>query len=63
MKIPLRSGRDFDHRDNEHSTRVAIVNEAFVRRFLSNRNPIGQRLLLDHEGDKPDTLEGRRRGR
>jgi len=57
MKIPLRSGRDFDHRDNEHSTRVAIVNEAFVRRFLSNRNPIGQRLLLDREGDKPDALE------
>jgi putative ABC transport system permease protein len=69
MKIPLRSGRDFDQRDNENSARIAIVNEAFVRRFLSNTNPIGQRLLLnrdrrhshggqaDHEGDKTDSLE------
>jgi putative ABC transport system permease protein len=69
MKIPLRAGRDFDHRDNERSARVAIVNEAFVRRYLPNTNPIGQRLLLnrdrrhshggqaDHEGDKTDALE------
>jgi putative ABC transport system permease protein len=69
MKIPLRSGRDFDQRDNENSARVAIVNEAFVRRFLPNMNPIGQRLLLnrerrhshggqaDQEADKTDSLE------
>jgi putative ABC transport system permease protein len=69
MKIPLRSGRDFDERDNENSAPVAIVNEAFVRRFLPNTNPIGQRLLLnpdrrhshggqaDQEGDKTDSLE------
>jgi len=57
MKIPLRSGRDLDQRDDARSTRVAIVNEAFVRRFSPNTNPIGQRLRLDREGDKPDALE------
>jgi putative ABC transport system permease protein len=47
MKVPQRSGRDFDARDNEKSTTVAIVNETFVRRYLGPTDPIGQRILLD----------------
>jgi predicted permease len=38
---PLRSGRDFDDGDGPTGARVVIVNEAFVRKFLSDRNPIG----------------------
>jgi hypothetical protein len=34
MGIPLRSGRDFESGDRVGSRPVAIVNEAFVRRFL-----------------------------
>ncbi|HWM25083.1 MAG TPA: ABC transporter permease [Chthoniobacterales bacterium] len=47
MRIPLRSGRDFDQRDTDKSPFVAIVNETFARRFLPNVNPIGQVVVLD----------------
>ncbi|MBA3830547.1 MAG: ABC transporter permease [Chthoniobacterales bacterium] len=56
MKIPLRAGRVFDEHDNETGRQVAIVNEAFVRRFLSSTNPIGERILRDKEGGA-DALE------
>jgi putative ABC transport system permease protein len=44
--IPLRAGRLFKEADNENGPRVAIVNETFVRHFLSNEKPLGQRLLI-----------------
>jgi predicted permease len=46
MGIPLRNGRDFDARDRVGSPRVAIVNEAFVRRFLPGQQPIGQTVRI-----------------
>jgi putative ABC transport system permease protein len=49
MGIPLRGGRDFSDRDRIGSTPVAIVNEAFVRRYLSGQQPIGQTLRVDSE--------------
>ncbi|HEY2800499.1 MAG TPA: ABC transporter permease, partial [Chthoniobacterales bacterium] len=57
MKIPLRNGRVFDQRDNETSNHVALINEAFARRFLPNENPIGQHILLDIGENKSDALE------
>ena len=57
MKIELRSGRDFDERDNENVAKVAMVNEAFVRRYLAAGNPVGQRILLDQAGGGSDPLE------
>ena len=51
MKVPLRSGREFDERDNDKAVNVVMVNETFVRRFLPNVNPIGQRILLDQPDD------------
>jgi putative ABC transport system permease protein len=53
MKVPLRSGRDFDARDSENAAKVVMVNETFVRRFLPKVNPIGQSILLD----QPDGAE------
>ena len=46
MGIRLRSGRDFEAGDRVASRRVAIVNEAFVRRFLPGEQPIGQHVRL-----------------
>jgi predicted permease len=40
----LVAGRDFDDRDRPPSTPVAIVNEAFARRFLPGANPLGRRV-------------------
>jgi putative ABC transport system permease protein len=44
MQIPLIAGREFGPSDSLPSSKVAVVNEAFVRRFLSNRNPLGMRF-------------------
>src|SRR5262249_15276817 len=49
MGIPLRSGRDFSDRDRVGSPPVAIVNEAFVRRYLPGQQPIGQTLRVDSD--------------
>src|SRR5205823_14154262 len=46
MGIPLIGGREFARSDNAFAPKVAIVNEAFVRQFLPNRNPIGRHLGL-----------------
>jgi predicted permease len=42
MGMPLRSGRDFTAADRVGSQLVAIVNEAFVRQYLSGEQPLGQ---------------------
>ena len=46
MGIPLRSGRGFEAGDRVGSPLVAIVNEAFVRRYLSGDWRIGQTVRL-----------------
>jgi putative ABC transport system permease protein len=60
MKIPLRNGRDFDARDTEKSGNVALINEAFVKRFFPGVNPIGQHVVLDRgdQGDFPMEVIG-----
>jgi putative ABC transport system permease protein len=62
MGIPLRSGRDFEASDRVGSGPVAIVNEAFVRRYLPDRQPIGQhvRLGFDPLGFDREVGEGQR---
>ena len=46
VDLPIVAGRAFSDRDTASSTRVCIVNEAFVRRHLAGRSPIGMRLLF-----------------
>ena len=51
MGIPLVIGRIFSEAEASAQPKVAVVNEAFVRQFLSNVNPIGQRFDAgDREG-------------
>ncbi|SPE38748.1 conserved hypothetical protein [Candidatus Sulfopaludibacter sp. SbA6] len=47
MKIPLLRGRDFSERDDQGAPKVAVVNEAFVRRYFANQDPIGRRIAWD----------------
>ncbi len=44
MRIPLVAGREFNADDSATSAPVAIVNQAFARHFLPNREPIGERV-------------------
>jgi predicted permease len=43
---PVTSGRDFTDGDRKGAPRVAIVNEAFVRRFLTAASPLGRALTI-----------------
>ena len=46
--IPVLRGRAFTDADNEHSAPVAVVNEAFVKRFFkTTEDPIDQHFGLD----------------
>ncbi|HZQ54011.1 MAG TPA: FtsX-like permease family protein [Bryobacteraceae bacterium] len=55
MGIRIIAGRNFDERDiglpGERDSRSAIVNEAFVKRYLGGRNPLGARIC---QGSGPD---------
>lgn len=39
--VPILRGRNFSPQDTQSSTPVALVNEAFVRRFFPDQNPLG----------------------
>jgi predicted permease len=48
LGVKLLRGRHFSATDNEASSPVAVVNEAFVRRFFkSDEDPLGQHFGLD----------------
>jgi len=46
MKIPLKSGRFFDLRDDENAPEVVAINEEAARRYWPGVNPLGQQLHL-----------------
>ena len=45
--VPILRGRGFTAQDTATSPLVVIVNEAFVKRFFPNQDPIGRRFGLD----------------
>jgi predicted permease len=49
MKIPLMRGRTIDERDTQTSPYVAVVNEAMVRKFWNNTDPIGRYFKIGSE--------------
>ncbi len=52
MGIRLLQGRLFTTADSAEAAPTAIVNHAFVQRFLPNENPIGQQLRYNDKGDR-----------
>ena len=47
LGLRLVSGRLLDERDSTGSVPVVVVNESFVRRYLSNKEPLGSRILVE----------------
>lgn len=48
MEISLLAGRDFNGDDSANSPKVAIVNQVFVKKFLSrSKNAVGRQFRLD----------------
>jgi putative ABC transport system permease protein len=50
VDLPIIAGRGFTDRDGPDSVAVCIVNEAFVRRFLRGRTPVGARVQFYSDG-------------
>ncbi|MEO6876177.1 MAG: ABC transporter permease [Opitutaceae bacterium] len=48
----LLSGRWFNARDREHSTRVVIISDQLARQFFPGENPLGQRIALVRDGTR-----------
>ncbi len=44
LDVPLLSGREFTDRDVKDGPKVAIVNEAFLRKFDLSRDAVGKRM-------------------
>ncbi len=42
----ILAGRDIDERDAQGAFPVVLVNEAYARKFLPNRNPLGEAVTL-----------------
>ena len=43
----VAQGRSIEERDNATTRPIAVVNEAFVRRFFKDQNPIGQHFGMN----------------
>ena len=50
---PIKAGRDFDSRDVQGGPAAIIVNEAFVRKFLSGTTPIGATVAFEQGRSAP----------
>ena len=56
MGIPVVRGRGFNQNDTAASTRVAVVNQTFVRKLLRGADPIGQTLRTGQEPNYPSSV-------
>ena len=53
LGVPVRRGRVFTPADGKNAPGVIVVNEAFVRAYFPDREPLGQHVILDGPDDKP----------
>ncbi len=49
LGVPILSGREFTAGDVANSQRVAIVNEAFAKKFGLGRDAVGKRMSFDND--------------
>jgi putative ABC transport system permease protein len=49
MRIPIRRGRAFEPRDRKGAPPVAVVNDAFARRFWPSGQAVGQTITREEE--------------
>jgi predicted permease len=58
MHVPLRAGRYMTDTDRQGAAPVAIINEAFVRRYLPGLDVIGRTVIENCGGKTPRTIIG-----
>ena len=58
LKIPLKSGRDFNAGDRFEAPFTVIVNERLARKSFPGEDPIGHMLYCGYDSRKPMTIVG-----
>ncbi len=60
LDVPVLQGREIGPQDTASSSRVAVVNQAFVKKFFAGGNPLGRRIWIDDpkQLDKPMEIVG-----
>ncbi len=56
MGTPLLRGRFFTDQDNERGAQVAVIDEAFARKYFGGEDPIGKRLNFPVLDIKPEII-------
>jgi putative ABC transport system permease protein len=56
--MAVLAGRDVDERDAQGALPVALVNEAYARKFLNGRNPIGESVVFAGDEAPPRAIVG-----
>ncbi len=58
LGIPVLLGRAVDDGDTATAPRVAVVNQAFVRRYLGDGNPLGRTFSFGGKNDRQISIVG-----
>ena len=58
LKIPLLRGRTIDERDTQNSPYVAVVNEAMVKKYWPNTDPINRYFKIGSDPQHPVQVVG-----
>jgi putative ABC transport system permease protein len=58
MGIPLIAGRDLQTTDTANSRRVVVISQQLVKTLFPNRDPLGQRVVIDQATDMPWEVVG-----
>src|SRR5262249_10226871 len=52
MRTPLLRGRLITEADNEHSTRIALIDSGFAHQYFPDQDPVGKHVrILDFDSD------------
>ncbi len=56
LQIALRRGRFLTERDNEHSSAVVVIDEAFAHKYFPGQDPVGQTLDFNNDPSDHDKI-------
>jgi putative ABC transport system permease protein len=62
LAIKFKQGRPFSEAEVNGARKVAVVNETFVRKYLPNENPIGERVRIANLEASADPVHDAREG-
>src|SRR5260370_20452741 len=56
MGTALLAGRDLNEHDTLGAPKIAVVNEAFTKRFFEGKNPVGHTFRVEGKAGQPDRI-------